>query len=436
MKTWKLVIAVAVLLLAGCRTAVPYNVQNAPGTSKAVSMADVEAAIRRAGHSLGWQIVPQGPGRAEGTLVLRDHRAVVNITYDARNYSITYKDSKNLLHSGDDIHRRYNGWVKHLEDAVSLDTPLSSETPEVQASWQERLERAHPPLLRFKRTRLAGIDVRSEECHDGLRPRQKNTTVLPRFPNIVQGTEAELEIDAGCYRQCYLLHLLGLKPFSGDPNAIDSGRKQREIIIAGCVGKGAPGAGLVPEWIGIVNGTSTEQWDATDLRFYVRFSTSVSDFIYGAIRQAWPTGPLGTAKSFEPKNGDVSKCVFEFRGRFAANGDYTTSGVGLLNSTPGSPTLFSSSAAHFIQVLRNTGNWELGTCDGSTISQSASSGGADNALHDFRVEWEEGEIRLYVDDALAITKTTNLPVQPLALAMVGHASVGTFDVMGVKIRWV
>jgi hypothetical protein len=119
MKTWKLVIPVLLLLLASCRTADPYNVQNAPGTSKAVSLTDVEIAIRRAGQSLGWQIVPQGPGRAEGILVLRDHRAVVNISYDTKNYSITYKDSSNLQYDGKTIHSNYNGWVQNLDKAIS-----------------------------------------------------------------------------------------------------------------------------------------------------------------------------------------------------------------------------------------------------------------------------------------------------------------------------
>ena len=118
MKTWKFIIPVILLLLAGCRTADVYNVQNAPGASKAVSMADVEMAIRRAGHGLGWQIVPQGPGKAEGILVLRDHRAVVNITYDTKNYSITYKDSSNLYYDGKTIHSNYNGWVQNLDKAI------------------------------------------------------------------------------------------------------------------------------------------------------------------------------------------------------------------------------------------------------------------------------------------------------------------------------
>ena len=124
MKTWTLVIAVVVMLLAGCRTADLYNVQAAPGASKAVSLADVEQAIRRAGHGLGWQIVPQGPGRAEGVLVLRDHRAVVNITYDTKTYSIVYKDSSNLQYDGKTIHSNYNGWIQNLDKAISRELSL------------------------------------------------------------------------------------------------------------------------------------------------------------------------------------------------------------------------------------------------------------------------------------------------------------------------
>ena len=124
MKTWKLVLPIVLLLLVGCRAADLYNVRNAPGASKAVSMADVETAIRRAGHGLGWQITPQGPGKAEGVLVLRDHRAVVDITYDTKTYSITYKDSANLQYDGKTIHSNYNGWVQNLDKAIrtQLDT--------------------------------------------------------------------------------------------------------------------------------------------------------------------------------------------------------------------------------------------------------------------------------------------------------------------------
>ena len=119
MKGWKLAIPVAVLLLAACRTGGIYNVQGAPvAGSKVVAMQDVEVAIRRAGASLGWQMVPRAPGKVEGILILRDHRAIVDITYDTKNYSIQYKDSSNLGYDGTTIHANYNGWVQNLDKAI------------------------------------------------------------------------------------------------------------------------------------------------------------------------------------------------------------------------------------------------------------------------------------------------------------------------------
>ena len=107
------------LLMVGCRIAPVYDVQQAPiVATHAVSMADVERAIRTAGASLGWQMVPRGPGSMEGTLVLRDHRAVVDINYDSKSYSIKYKDSSNLQYDGSTIHSNYNGWIQNLERAI------------------------------------------------------------------------------------------------------------------------------------------------------------------------------------------------------------------------------------------------------------------------------------------------------------------------------
>ena len=119
MKNWKFVIPVVLLLLVGCRAGDVYNVRSAPvASSKAVSMADVETAIQRAGAGLGWQIIPQGPGRAEGILMLRDHKAVVDIAYDTKTYNIVYKDSTNLYYDGKTIHSNYNGWIQNLDKAI------------------------------------------------------------------------------------------------------------------------------------------------------------------------------------------------------------------------------------------------------------------------------------------------------------------------------
>jgi len=112
-------IAAITLMLAGCRTAPIYNVASAPVIApKQVSMQDVERAITRAGAGLGWIMNPKGPGQIEGTLLLRTHKAVVDITYDTKTYDIKYKDSANLDYDGSGIHSNYNGWVLNLEKAI------------------------------------------------------------------------------------------------------------------------------------------------------------------------------------------------------------------------------------------------------------------------------------------------------------------------------
>lgn len=115
----KFVIPSIVLLLVGCRVAPVYNVSSAPVVvAKSVTLQDIEKAITRAGVGLGWQIMPRQPGRMEGVLVLRTHRAVVDITYDTATYSIKYKDSSDLQYDGSSIHSNYNGWIQNLDKAI------------------------------------------------------------------------------------------------------------------------------------------------------------------------------------------------------------------------------------------------------------------------------------------------------------------------------
>jgi hypothetical protein len=115
----KILVPTMALMLAGCRIAPVYEVQQSPVTAaRVVSVTDVERAVRTAGAGLGWQMVPRGPGTIEGTLILRDHRAVVDIKYDTKSYSIRYKDSSNLGYDGTNIHPNYNGWVQRLDQGI------------------------------------------------------------------------------------------------------------------------------------------------------------------------------------------------------------------------------------------------------------------------------------------------------------------------------
>lgn len=119
---WKILLAVAVLGLAACRSAPVYNVEEMAIVStsgKAVSAAEVKKAIIVAGSSLGWQIRPVKDGEMVGTLMLRDHMAQVDIKYSPKSYSILYKDSTNLKYDGTNIHSNYNGWVQRLQQTIT-----------------------------------------------------------------------------------------------------------------------------------------------------------------------------------------------------------------------------------------------------------------------------------------------------------------------------
>ena len=79
---------------------------------------EVRKAIVRGGAMKGWKMIEEGPGRIVGTLNIRTHTAVVEIPYSSRSYSIKYRSSVNLNEEGGQIHNNYNGWVKHLDQAI------------------------------------------------------------------------------------------------------------------------------------------------------------------------------------------------------------------------------------------------------------------------------------------------------------------------------
>jgi hypothetical protein len=118
-RTFLAALGITVLLLAGCRSAPIYNVVAAPVTTlQPASMQTVEAAILKAGGALGWTMVQKEPGRIEGVLALRGHKAVIEVLYDTKSYSIKYKDSVDLDYDGKNIHKNYNGWIENLDRAI------------------------------------------------------------------------------------------------------------------------------------------------------------------------------------------------------------------------------------------------------------------------------------------------------------------------------
>ena len=113
------ILSLFLLTAIGCRSNPVYNVNDAPIYSeKNIKMDQVKKAIIRAGASLGWRMKSIKSGHITGTLRIRTHAAVVDIRYNTKNYSITYKDSVELNYDGQNIHKRYNTWVNNLSIAI------------------------------------------------------------------------------------------------------------------------------------------------------------------------------------------------------------------------------------------------------------------------------------------------------------------------------
>lgn len=113
--------AILILVLASCRTAPVYNVENmALGAPATATLEDVDRAIKRAGGGLGWAMKDIAPGHIEAKLPIRSHMAVTDIRFDTKTFSITYKDSVNLRYdpSTNLIHSNYSSWIQNLQNAI------------------------------------------------------------------------------------------------------------------------------------------------------------------------------------------------------------------------------------------------------------------------------------------------------------------------------
>ena len=126
MKLLQAYIVIALIIgLASCAGVPILNIKDAPIrtlSGKEMTQEQVTKAIVLAGMGLKWNMDVAAPGHIVGTLDLRSHQAVVDITYDTKRYNITYKSSQNLLitdgNGREGIHPNYNGWIQNLDNAI------------------------------------------------------------------------------------------------------------------------------------------------------------------------------------------------------------------------------------------------------------------------------------------------------------------------------
>ncbi len=117
-------LALIMTLGMGCRTALVHNVEKSPVSlygDTQPTLQQIEKAIGTAGARLGWKIKAVSPGVMVGTLHKRTHLAVVDITYNTKEYNITYRNSSNLKYDGTNIHKTYNLWVQNLDKSINAE---------------------------------------------------------------------------------------------------------------------------------------------------------------------------------------------------------------------------------------------------------------------------------------------------------------------------
>lgn len=111
-----------VLVSVGCAKKVPTApAGNTLPQSQILNNATVQDIIIKAGHELGWIIVPINETSLQATLKVRSHRLICEIHHDKERYTINYKSSENLNYKEGKIHRQYRNWVLRLQDSIDRD---------------------------------------------------------------------------------------------------------------------------------------------------------------------------------------------------------------------------------------------------------------------------------------------------------------------------
>lgn len=97
------------------------NVVNQTFNPKSTATPEqIVQAFTRAGTRRGWIVTATRPGELVARLHTRQHVAVVDITYTATSFSITYKSSEKLQYNAERnvIHKSYNVWVQNLRNDI------------------------------------------------------------------------------------------------------------------------------------------------------------------------------------------------------------------------------------------------------------------------------------------------------------------------------
>jgi hypothetical protein len=114
----RLVVLLAIVLLAGCayKQQPIYNATDPmPPAAQSLPLARIEALVIAGAQMRAWRVERMAPGSLRATQVADKFSATVDITFDQREFRITYRDSSGLMANNGAIHSHYNFWVRNLE---------------------------------------------------------------------------------------------------------------------------------------------------------------------------------------------------------------------------------------------------------------------------------------------------------------------------------
>lgn len=114
-----ILVLLSALFLAACQSTSVYNVDKNP-VPAGLSVKQVEKVIVKALVQKGWQIKTNTDGVILAEIMVRTHTAKIEISFDASQYSINYRDSTNLKYnaSKNTIHKNYNNWIIYIDRLI------------------------------------------------------------------------------------------------------------------------------------------------------------------------------------------------------------------------------------------------------------------------------------------------------------------------------
>ncbi len=101
---------------AWCRSAAIQTIKT-PVLSKA-TVEEVRNAILRAALSKNWQVVEEVGQKITLKYVKKVHVAACDVAYSEKEYTITINPMTTLIRGDNEVHPKYNQWVRNLDKQI------------------------------------------------------------------------------------------------------------------------------------------------------------------------------------------------------------------------------------------------------------------------------------------------------------------------------